>query len=64
MAKITGTIRANVNRNENHNSKTKKSVTSSASPEVDGIFDTRTNTGNDSDYATAVEELATEKYSI
>lgn len=64
MAKITGTIRANVNRNEHHNSKTKKSVTSSASPEVDGIFDTRTNTGDDSDYATAVEELATEKYSL
>ena len=44
---MAGTIRANVNRNEHHNSETKKSVTSSAGPEVDGIFDTRTNTGDD-----------------
>lgn len=61
---MAGTIRANVNRNEHHNSETKKNVTSSASPEVDRIFDNRTNTGDDSDYATAVEELATEKYSL
>ena len=54
LGKMACKIRANVHRNEHYNSETK---TSPAGPDVDEIFDTLPNTGEDNYYHTAVAKL-------